>query len=153
MLETTTGSNCPRHDQLVKTASDGILEVQVSCEWRTATRGLKLGPIVVHQSTRSTLQQFNHSLCSTAGVHSQGRFVAVTSPEGHSFTAILQCASKVQYLGNGDFRSGEIEIKETLIAVVLNSAHCTVLTVQIILAKLGLTKVHLHPTGVSGSGA
>jgi hypothetical protein len=49
------------------------------------------------------------------------------SSEGHSFTASLQCASKAQYLDNGDFRSGEIEIKETLIAVVLNSANCTVL--------------------------
>ena len=35
------------------------------------------------------------------------------------------------------FRAGEIEIKETLIAVVLNSANCTVLTVQLTIAKLG----------------
>ena len=51
------------------------------------------------------------------------------------------------------FRSGELEIKETLLVVVLNSANCTVLTVQITLAKLGLTKLHLNPSGVGGSGA
>jgi len=41
-----------------------------------------------------------------------------------------------------------LEIKETLIAVELNnancSANCTVLTEQITLAKLGLTKLHLN---------
>jgi hypothetical protein len=37
------------------------------------------------------------------------------------------------------FRSGEIEIKETLIAVVYYSANWTVLAVQITMAKLGLT--------------
>ena len=41
---------------------------------------------------------------------------------------------------------------KTLIAV-LNSANCAVLTVQITLAKLGLTKLHLNPSEVGGSGA
>ena len=36
--------------------------------------------------------------------------------------------------------------------VVLNSANCAVLTVQITQAKLGLTKLHLHPSG-RGAGA
>jgi hypothetical protein len=68
------------------------------------------------------------------------------------FVALFyKCASQAQCLDNGF--SGEIEIKETLIAVVLNSANCTVLTVQITLAKLGLTKLHLNPSGVGGSGA
>ena len=49
------------------------------------------------------------------------------------------------------FRSGEIEIKETRIAIVLNSANCTVLTVQIALAKRGPTKLNLHPSGVGGA--
>ena len=49
--------------------------------------------------------------------------------------------------------TGEIEIKETLIAVILNKANCTVLVVQITLAKLGLTKLNLNPSGTGGSGA
>jgi hypothetical protein len=49
------------------------------------------------------------------------------------------------------FRSGEIEIKETLTAVVLNSANCTVLTVQLTIAKLGRTKLNLNPSGAAGA--
>jgi hypothetical protein len=41
--------------------------------------------------------------------------------------------------------------QRTLIAVVLNNANCTVLTVQITLAKLGLTKLHLNPSGRAGA--
>ena len=48
-------------------------------------------------------------------------------------------------------RLGEIEIKETLIAVVLNNANCTVLTAQLTIAKLGLTKLHLNPSGRAGA--
>jgi hypothetical protein len=47
----------------------------------------------------------------------------------------------------------EIEIKETLIAVVLNNANCTVLTAQLTIAKLTLTKLHLNPSGAGGRGA
>jgi hypothetical protein len=52
----------------------------------------------------------------------------------------------------GDF-AGEIEIKETLIAVVLNSANCTVLAVQLTIANLDLTKLNLNPSGAGGRGA
>jgi hypothetical protein len=45
------------------------------------------------------------------------------------------------------FRSGEIEIKEALIAVVLNNANCTVLSTVQLIAKLGLTKLNLNPSG------
>jgi hypothetical protein len=46
-------------------------------------------------------------------------------------------------IDNGDFlvRGNQ----RTLIAVVLNNANCTVLTVQITLAKLRLVKLHLNP--------
>ena len=55
---------------------------------------------------------------------------------------------------NGDFPvPGEIEIKETLIAVVLNNANCTVRTVQLTIAKLGLTKLNLNTSGAGGHGA
>jgi hypothetical protein len=49
--------------------------------------------------------------------------------------------------------AGEIEIKETLIAVVLNSANCTVLAVQLTIANLDLTKLNLNPSGAGGRGA
>ena len=45
------------------------------------------------------------------------------------------------------FRSGEIEIKEALIAVVLNNANCTVLS------TIQLTKLNLNPSGAGGRGA
>ena len=51
------------------------------------------------------------------------------------------------------FRSGEIEIKEALIAVVLNNANCTVLSTVQLIAKLGLTKLNLNPSGAGGHGA
>jgi hypothetical protein len=50
----------------------------------------------------------------------------------------------LQSLGNGISGPGNRN-QRTLIAVVLNSANCTVLTVQITLAKLRLTKLHLNP--------
>jgi hypothetical protein len=49
------------------------------------------------------------------------------------------------------FRSGEIEIKEALFAVVLNSANCTVLTVQLTIAKLGLYELSLNLSGWAGA--